>query len=257
MSETYAAPKEFYCEQEAMWSSTACSCCECGPVRDREPLATVKDSLTVQPTGMALGELCPRCECTMDNDIESVTMEHADDQVRRIHEKTGDCNRALKRAVQHLAERCAVAERERDRAVERGGEAVAGRIGIKDLQIVDGKMELKLATEMAVFFVAQMRTLLDEACERPAVNYVAMSVKDPETREAFEMVVQRADKPTPHQMRQVVEAENEQLTAQLTAQRARVALVETSLDAIVDDETDADIVFDLLAQLQAKLRNGA
>lgn len=72
--------------------------------------AAVKESLSVEPPSGAR-ELCPRCQCEMDETTESVVLNHIDQDVpRREHEKASDCNVALKRERDTLSDRLRVAE---------------------------------------------------------------------------------------------------------------------------------------------------
>lgn len=108
-----------------------------------------------------------------------------------FHEDVTDCNEALKLAL-------AAATQENAKLVEKIAKFVTGDIGIKELTVRDGVMNLTLATAMAGDMAQCMATMLDESCDKPAENYVEITCGIPATGKQYTMTIRRHEKPTPH-----------------------------------------------------------
>lgn len=98
------------------------------------------------------------------------------------------------------------------------------RTRIRDLQFRGGmNMDLDSARELTSAWVAAARTLLGDApnySETP-IQFEVKVAKSPETY-VYVLTVQRAERPTPHQMRKKAEAERDE--ARETVDRVRHAL---------------------------------
>lgn len=97
-------------------------------------------------------------------------------------------------------------------------ELMAERIGLISLDIRDGKLDLKVKTEiMPIMATSLIRILQIEG----APNYLAMTMTDSETMESFEVLVQRLSGETPTQQLQAARTIIEELKYQISLFESR------------------------------------
>ena len=91
---------------------------------------------------------------------------------------------------------------------------VAGKATLQDIHARDGRLTLSLNTDLQHVLAAGMVQMLGDA-----MNYVEMHLRDADGKE-YILTAQRGERPTPHALRKMAEAQRDALEAELAQCRA-------------------------------------
>lgn len=124
-------------------------------------------------------------------------------------------------------------EGERDKAVEDLADVVAGRVGVKEIMVRDGKMTMTMHTEMASVLADSLAAMLDHG---NAENYVEMDMRGSDGKR-YTVIVRRAERPTPHELHMKAVAERD-------AERTRADAAERRVEAVTGVTNAARVYVD-------------